>query len=182
MNDGGTVGVHGGMDTTTAALAMTEPLAFEAFFEAERTRLLRALVVLTGNPEEAEEIVQDSFIAVWERWDRVAAMDEPTGYLYRTAMNRHRSALRRATRAARRAVGQAHGGDLFAEADERDAVARALATLTLRQRQAVVLTELLGYGSAEAGTAMGVRDVTVRRLAQDGRARLREALEADDDR
>jgi DNA-directed RNA polymerase specialized sigma24 family protein len=61
-------------------------------------------------------------------------------------------------------------------------VARALATLTLRQRQAVVLTELLGYGSAEAGHAMGVRDVTVRRLAQDGRARLREALEADDDR
>lgn len=170
------------MDTTTAAPAVTEPLAFEAFFEAERARLLRALVVLTGNPEEAEELLQDAFIAVWERWDRVASMADPTGYLYRTAMNRHRSALRRATRAARRAVGLANGGDLFAEADERDAVARALATLTLRQRQAVVLTELLGYGSAEAGTAMGVRDVTVRRLAQDGRARLREALEADDDR
>ncbi len=170
------------MEPATVVPAVSAPRVFEDFFETERRRLLRALVVLTGNPEEAEELMQDAFIAVWERWDRVAAMDEPTGYLYRTAMNRHRSALRRTTRAARRAVGQAHGGDLFAEADERDAVARALATLTVRQRQAVVLTELLGYGSAEAGAAMGVRDVTVRRLAQDGRARLREVLEVDDDR
>lgn len=182
MNAEGTVGVHGGMDTTTAASAVSVAPAFEDFFETERRRLLRALVVMTGNPEEAEEVLQDAFIAVWERWDRVSSMDDPTGYLYRTAMNRHRSALRRATRAARRAVGQAHGGDLFADADERDAVARALATLTVRQRQAVVLTEMLGYGSAEAGAAMGIRDVTVRRLAQDGRARLREVLETDDDR
>ena len=47
-------------------------------------------------------------------------------------------------------------GDLFAEAGERDADARALATLTHRRRQAAVLTELLGYGSEEAAEARGV--------------------------
>jgi RNA polymerase sigma factor (sigma-70 family) len=155
---------------------------FEDFFAAEQRRLLRTLVLLTGNIEEAEEVMQDAFLAVWERWDRVGTMEDPTGYLYRTALNRHRSRMRRAVRAARRAVGQAHGGDLFAEADERDALARALAGLSSRRREAIVLTEVLGYGSPEAGRLMGVSDVTVRRLVQDARDQLRRALtEANDD-
>ena len=86
-----------------------QPVAFEAFFEAERARLQRALYLLTGNAEEAEEVLQESFIALWERWDRVGAMEDPTGYLYRTALNRYRSRLRRVGRAARLAIGQAHG-------------------------------------------------------------------------
>lgn len=82
-------------------IAVSEPHAFEVFFEGERRRLLRALYLLTGNAEEAQEVLQDAFVAVWERWDRVSAMDDPTGYLYRTALNRYRSGLRRTARAAR---------------------------------------------------------------------------------
>ena len=156
------------------------PVAFEAFFETERARLLRALYLLTGNREEAEEIHQETFIAVWERWDRVAAMENPAGYLYRSALNRHRSRLRRAGRAARRVVGQTHGSDGFIEAENRVEVARALAKLSPRRREAIVLTELLGYASAEAGELMGVADATVRRLAQDARAELRTSLEEPD--
>jgi RNA polymerase sigma-70 factor (ECF subfamily) len=108
-------------------------------------------------------------------------MDEPVGYLYRTAMNRFRSRLRRAARAARKAVGAAEGGDAFAEADERDALARALGRLPERQRSALVLTELLGYGSAEAGRILGVKDVTVRSLASQARAALRKDLGGPDE-
>ena len=89
--------------------AVTEPgerarsaASFEAFFEAEQARLLRALYLVTGNVQEAEELMQDAFLAVWERWDRVRSMDDPTGYLFRTAMNRFRSRLRRAARSALR--------------------------------------------------------------------------------
>lgn len=176
MNGSDARGVHGRMEATL----VTTDLAFEDFFEQERIRLLRALMVLCGNREEAEEILQDSFLALWERWDRISRLEDPAGYLYRTALNRHRSTVRRTLRAARRAVGLAHGGDLFSEADERDAVARALSELTPRRRQAVVLTEMLGYGSGEAARAMGVSDVTVRRLAQEARRHLREVLEAND--
>ena len=163
-----------------AAAPRTGHVAFEDLFRDEHARLLRALYLVTGNRQEAEEIMQDAFLAVWERWDRVGAMEEPTGYLYRTAMNRHRSALRRAARAARRVVGAAEGGDAFAQADERDAVARALGALPRRQRAAVVLTELLGYGSEEAGEILGVKAVTVRALASQGRAAMRTRLETDD--
>jgi len=166
------------MDGAAAASRTSE--AFESFFDAERTRLLRALYLLTGNREEAEEVLQDAFLAVWLRWDRVAAMDEPVGYLYRTALNTHRSRLRRGVRVARRAVGRAHGGDLFAEIEERDALARALADLSPRRREAVVLTGLAELSSSEAAEVMGVTDVTVRRLAQDGRAQLRRVLSVSD--
>jgi RNA polymerase sigma factor (sigma-70 family) len=108
-------------------------------------------------------------------------MEEPTGYLYRTAMNRFRSRLRRASRAAKRAVGASEGGDAFAAADERDALARGLARLPERQRAAIVLTELLGYGSDEAGRILGVKDVTVRSLASQARAALRTHLEDRDE-
>ncbi len=156
------------------------PASFEDFFRGEHARLLRALYLVTGNAQEAEEVMQDAFLALWERWDRVGAMDEPTGYLFRTAMNRHRSGLRRAARAARRVIGAADGGDAFAQADERDAVARALGALPRRQRSAVVLTELLGYGSEEAGEILGVKAVTVRALASQGRAAMRPSLERGD--
>jgi len=152
------------------------PASFEVFFEAEHWRLLRALYLVTGNAQEAEEVTQDAFLAVWERWDRVGSMDDPTGYLFRTAMNRFRSRLRRASRAARRVVGSAEGGDAFAAFDERDALARALGALPERQRAAIVLTELLGYGSDEAGRILGVKDVTVRSLASQARSALRTTL------
>jgi RNA polymerase sigma factor (sigma-70 family) len=159
---------------------LSEPRTFEDFFAEERTRLLRALFLLTGNPQEAEEIMQDAFLEVWERWDRVSAMDSPVGYLFRTAMNRHRSGVRRALRAARRVIRSAEGGDDFARADERDALARALTNLPSRQRAAIVLTELLGYEAKAVAAMLGVRDVTVRSLASRARAGLRKELEEND--
>jgi DNA-directed RNA polymerase specialized sigma24 family protein len=71
-------------------------------FETEHERLLRALFIVTGSAEEADELMQDAFVAVWERWDRVGGMNDPTGYVYRAAMNRFRSRLRSTRGAARR--------------------------------------------------------------------------------
>lgn len=185
--EGGSGAFMDRMDETASAVAEPDlevaapPANFEAFFEAEHPRLLRALFLVTGDAQEAEELMQDAFVAVWQKWDRVRSMDEPTGYLYRTAMNRHRSRLRRAARAARRVTGSVEARDAFAAADERDAVARGLAALPGRQRAALVLTELIGYDSEEAGRLLGVKGVTVRSLASQGRASLRTTLEDRDE-
>jgi RNA polymerase sigma factor (sigma-70 family) len=109
--------------------------------------------------------MQEAFLKVWERWGRVSGLGDPTGYLYRTAMNAFRSRYRRAVLAARRVVGLAPAADSFEAADERDRVARALGTLSPRQRAALVLTEMLSYGSQEAGQILGVKAVTARVLA-----------------
>lgn len=154
-------------------------VTFEEFFEREAPTLFRRMCVVTRNAHEAEEIMQDAFLALFERWDRVSVMDDPTGYLYRTAFNRWKKLGRRAARQVREIVGPA-SPDAYGPVDERARIDRALAALTPRQRAAVVLTELLGYGSKEAATLLGVRDSTVRALATQGRAVLRDRLGSHD--
>lgn len=152
---------------------MAEPLSFESFFEAEARTLFRRLCAVTGNSAEAEEIMQDAFLALWERWDRVATLEDPTGYLYRTAMNVFRKRTRRAALALRRAVFLAPDPTPFAEIDERQDVVAALAELKPRQRAALVLTDVLDYSSDEAGRVLGITAGTVRGLASRARAALR---------
>jgi DNA-directed RNA polymerase specialized sigma24 family protein len=43
-----------------------------------------------------------------------------------------------------------------------------------RQRTAIVLTDIFGYSSEQAARIMGIRPTTVRVLASQGRAALRE--------
>jgi RNA polymerase sigma-70 factor (ECF subfamily) len=153
---------------------------FEAFFDAESSTLFRRLWLVTGNRAEAEEIMQDAFLALWGRWDRVSHLDDPTGYLYRTAMNVFRKRVRRASVAARRSVRPAFSEDALDVVDTREVVMATLASLTPRQRAALVLTELLAYPAAEAASMLGVRTSTVRSLASQGRAAFRQILESTD--
>jgi RNA polymerase sigma-70 factor (ECF subfamily) len=154
--------------------------SFESFYDAESRTLFRRLWLVTGNRAEAEEIMQDAFLKVWERWEQVGAMDDPVGYLYRTAMNLFRRRYRRAAFAIRRSIGLAPSHDDFADADDRETVRRVLSTLPPRQRAALVLTEMLGFSSNEAGRALGVQASTVRSLSRQGRESFRGAMEVDD--
>jgi RNA polymerase sigma-70 factor, ECF subfamily len=173
---------------------MTEPLhlaavpserleasrSFETFYDAESRTLFRRLWLVTGNRGEAEELMQDAFLKVWERWEQVGAMEDPVGYLYRTAMNLFRKRYRRAVLAIRRSMGLAPSRDDFADADDRETVRQVLSTLPPRQRAALVLTELLGFSPDDAGRALGVQASTVRSLSHQGRASFRRAMEVDD--
>ena len=154
--------------------------SFEAFYHAESQMLFRRLWLVTGNRAEAEELMQDAFLRVWERWDQVGTMDDPLGYLYRTAMNLFRKRYRRALLALRRTLGFASPRDDFADADERHAVRRVLSTLPPRQRAALVLTEMLGFSADEVGRVLGVQASTVRSLSRKGRESFRRAMEIDD--
>jgi RNA polymerase sigma-70 factor, ECF subfamily len=154
--------------------------SFESFYDEESRLLFRRLWLVTGNRGEAEELMQDSFLRVWERWDRVGAMDDPVGYLYRTAMNLFRKRYRRATLAIRRSIGLTPARDDFGEADDRETVRRVLATLAPRQRAALVLTEMLDFSPREVGHLLGVQASTVRSLSHQARESFRKVMEVDD--
>jgi RNA polymerase sigma factor (sigma-70 family) len=166
---------------TELATATTAAVAFEEFFEAERGRLFGAVYLMTGCIEEAEEIVQDAFLAVWERWDRVREMERSTGHLYRIAMNRFRSRRRHLACATRRSLPFRSSEDPYEAVDLHDEVVRALRGLTPHQRAALVLTELLECRSDEAAELLGVRPSTIRNLTAQARASLRRAMEHDHD-
>jgi RNA polymerase sigma-70 factor, ECF subfamily len=164
--------------SASISIGATTELSFEGFYLANERRLFRALYVLTGSRDQAEDLCQHAFCRVWERWDRVSALDDPAGYLFRTAFNAHHSATRRAVRAARRAI------DVVAHttpvpdrspadvAADRDDVHRALAGLTARQREAVVLTQLLDCDATHAARIMRIRPATVRVLVSQARTVL----------
>jgi RNA polymerase sigma-70 factor (ECF subfamily) len=160
------------------ATERSETASFEEFFDAERTRLFGALVVMSGNRAEAEEIMQDAFLKIWERWDRVAHMDSPEGFLYRTAMNVYRTRRRRAAVAVRKAVNLLPDDDTLGAVEARDEVARLLRALTPREREAIVLTAYLDYSTEETAKMLGSRASTVRVLTTRARASLRRTEEA----
>lgn len=160
--------------------AVEHGASFETFF-AERARLFGTLCLVTGNRVEAEELMQEAFVRVWERWGQVRVHPDPSGYLYRTAFNVFRDRGRRALRSVRHLIGPAPTEDAFTRVDEREVLLDALRTLTPRQGAAVVLTELLDLNSKEAAGFLKVRPVTVRVLASQGRAAFKRDLEASDD-
>ena len=174
------------VETEPAAIHLSDemlvaPMSFEEFFEAEQERLLRVMWLVTGDLQEAEDIVQDAFIRLWDRWSEVAPLESPVGYLHRTAMNVFRNRYRRAKLALRKAVGATHVHDRIGQVEDRLAIGGALDALTARQRAAVILTDALGYPADDAGRMLGVSASTVRSLASSGRAALRaDARLADD--
>ena len=142
-------------------------------------RLYRALYLIVGNSHEADELMQDAFVKVLERWDRI---DNPAGYLYRSALNATRSRFRRLQLIAKRSMrSREEAEDPFAAADLRDEVVRSLRDLPERQRAALVLVDLLDYRSDEAAHGLRVAPATVRSLASHARAALKVSMEDDDE-
>jgi RNA polymerase sigma factor (sigma-70 family) len=158
--------------------ATARPLTFEDLFADQHERLYRALYLIVGNTHEAEELMQDAFVKVFERWDRI---DNPAGYLYRSALNSTRSRFRRLQLVAKRRLSAAEPEDPFAVADLRDQIVRSLRALPKRQRAALVLMGFLDLPSEEAAKILRVTPATVRSLASHARAALKPSMEVHDE-
>ena len=148
--------------------------SFEEFYEASFRRVFTALCLVTGSRHEAEEIAQDAFLRVFERWDRVGVLEDPTGYLFRVSMNVFRSRYRRASLGLRRELLLAPAAtDDLAAVETHDEVVRLLQGLDPKQRAAVMLTAILDYSAEEAGRMLGIRASSVRSLTTRARARMK---------
>jgi RNA polymerase sigma-70 factor (ECF subfamily) len=154
--------------------APAAPPSFDELFLDVHDRLYRALYFITGSSADAEELMQEAFLKLWERWDRIDQIDDPVAYLFRSALNGFRMRLRRTRMAARKVMPIAGTRDPFDDVDVREDVRRMLRGLPPRQRAAIVLTEIFGYSSEQAARIMRIRPTTVRALASQGRAALRE--------
>jgi RNA polymerase sigma-70 factor (ECF subfamily) len=150
-----------------------EPIPFDAFFLEHHARLVRACLVLSGDPAEAEDLAQEAMARVLERWDRISGMADPEGYVYRTALNLHRNAVRRLARAARRRVVPTPTDEAEAT-DRRLDLLWAIRSLPRTQREALALVEWLGYTAEEAGAMLGIDAVSVRGRLHRARRTLRE--------
>jgi RNA polymerase sigma-70 factor (sigma-E family) len=145
-------------------------VAFRALFAQERTAMVRLAAVLLGSPARAEEVVQDAFAVVYERWDRV---DKPGAFLRACVVNGCRHVQRRRALEIRRAL-PPDPGSIDGEARE---LLDALAALPLRQRAVVVLRFYEGMTQEEIADALGLPVGTVKSSLHRALARLREVIE-----
>jgi len=100
------------------------------FFEEEHDRLFKALYFVTGNRHDAEDLMQDAFLRLWERWDEIGGIADPATCLFRVALNGYRMRRRHSAMALRKVLPVPEKRDAFLDADMRADVRQLLLGLT----------------------------------------------------
>jgi RNA polymerase sigma-70 factor (sigma-E family) len=155
-------------------------VALEQLYDAHYVRLVRLAVLLLGDTGRAEEVVQDSFVAVYRRWDSVRDADLPA-YLRQTVVNRSRSVLRHLAVVSRH---QPHAPldepgadhDVLRKAQRR-AVVDALQRLPRRQREVLALRYYADLTEREIAETLGISQGAVKSHASRGAEALRRSLD-----
>ena len=155
--------------------------AVTAIYTTHYRSLVRLAVLLVRDVATAEEVVQDSFIAMHGAWRRLRDTDKALSYLRQSVVNRSRSVLRHRMVVDKNApkpapdMPSAEQGAISLL--ERSAVIAALRTLPPRQREALVLKFYGDLSEAQIATAMGISRGAVKSHTARGVAALRVVLE-----
>jgi RNA polymerase sigma-70 factor (ECF subfamily) len=145
---------------------------FEKFYTATVGRLLGAMYPVTGDLHEAEEIVQEAFARASTRWSRLRDYDVPEAWVRRVAMNLAADRGRRLQRQARALLRTGPPPAVPPASVEAVALAEALRTLPIHQRQAIVLHHLVDLPIDEVAAILGTRAGTVKSWLARGRRDL----------
>ena len=144
--------------------------------------LVRLAVQLVGDVGTAEEVVQDSFVAMHGSWRRLKDTDKALAYLRRCVVNRSRSVLRHRVvvdRNAPRPAADMPSAEQSALALlECSVVAAALRTLSPRQREALVLRYYADLSEAQIAAMMGISKGAVKSHTSRAMSALRSVLES----
>ncbi len=143
---------------------------FVAFYREAYPDAVRLAVLLVGF-DDAEDVVQAAFTAVFGRFDQV---ERPAAYLRTTLVNQSRQLHRSARRRDRR---QRLVAEPEAVPPEHRELLDVLGRLSLDQRSVLVLRVWAGWPDHEIATALGCRPSTVRSHALRAMARLRQELQ-----
>jgi RNA polymerase sigma-70 factor (ECF subfamily) len=165
-------------ERTAPDIDLSASASFEDVVEAESGRIFAALRLVAGDRAEAESLMLDAFMDVWDRWDRVRASGDAAGELFRTAISMYQRRLAFESHLRRRKPPPAD--DPIVQLEAGDEMLVALDALEPKERLSLVLMDLYGYPSREVGELMGIRAADVRAYASHGRAELRRRLENGD--
>ncbi len=166
-----------------AASTWTADEAVTRLFASQYRPLVRLAVLLLRDSGAAEEIAQDAFVALHERWGRLRDHDKAAAYLRQSVVNRARSALRHRVvvdrflrrQTAPMTVPSAEAGALVAETHAE--ILEAVRKLPARQREALVLRYYADLSEAQTAETMGVSQGAVKSHTARALAALRRTME-----
>lgn len=170
-------------DVLLQAIALGDQAAFRRLMEKYARPTLAMAQRITGNSQDADEVVQEAFLKVWKlapdwRPERGAMFST---WLYRVVLNasvdRRRLRPFAALEDAGTIVDQAPGGfDVAREAQSREIVAEAMSDLRPRQRDALLLFYFGDLSRLETARILGLSIPALEGLLTRGKKALRVAL------
>jgi RNA polymerase sigma-70 factor, ECF subfamily len=150
--------------------------------DRHRPEILAYLIRLLGNPHDAQDVCQETFLRAHRAFARLGPDANSRAWLYRIATNTAHTAARRRGR-ARSATSEVDVDTLpahsLASADEREQlhlVARAMHALPTRQRAALVLRRFHDLSYAEIAATVGGSEAAARANVYQAVKKLRAAL------
>lgn len=152
-------------------------LDFDEFYRDTSRRLMRYAYGLTGDPGEAQDLVQEAYARAWQRWRRVSGYEDPEAWLRlvvnRLSTDRWRRLFVRRTHAA----AEPPGRPVPPPTDDVILLVRAMRTLPAAHRRALALHYLLDRSIAEIAAETGSSIGTVKSWLSRGRAGLAAELD-----
>ena len=154
---------------------------FTSFHAAVFARLVGQVSLVTGDRHEAEDVVQEALARASVRWSRLRRYDAPEAWVRRVALNlaANNARHRRRRLAALLRLGPPAPVPAVDVTDV--ALAEALRTLPLTQRQALVLHYLIGMPVKEVAATLRVPTGTVKARLHRGRHALAAQLGDDEE-
>ncbi|MEU7925877.1 SigE family RNA polymerase sigma factor [Micromonospora sp. NPDC049801] len=153
-------------------------MTYEEFADTRLAPLLRYAVMLTGDPHQAQDLVQETMVRVQLNWRRVARADSPERYVRRMLTNQYvdwkrGSWMRRVLLRGEPDESLPASADHAQSAVDRDQIWTWLSRLPRRQRATLVLRYYEDLPDAEIADILGCAVGTVRSSISRALATLR---------
>lgn len=149
---------------------------FEAFIAATWARLFRTAHALTGNRQDAEDMLQSAFAKVYSNWRKVSRADNPESYVHRIVVNETTSAWRRRWRHVERPSDSLPEPKLDSHADavsSHTTMWSAIQSLPPRQRAVIVLRYYEDLSERDIAQTLDISPGTVKSQASSALKSLR---------
>jgi RNA polymerase sigma-70 factor (ECF subfamily) len=150
--------------------------SFDSWYAREHPRLVATLLLTTGDIELATDSVDEAFTRALEKWNRVSAMESPTGWAFQVAINHARRTARRRAFEHRLLFKRAKEVSVPAPAGE---IWQVVSALPPRQREVVVLRHIGDLREAEIAQVLGISRSTVSSTLSEAHHRLGHLLDDD---
>lgn len=158
-----------------------KPEVFQERYLPLSSRLFSIAMAILGNAEDAEDAVQDTYLRLWERADRLGDVEQGEAYLSTMVRNvclnklrarRHETDVDETTELADNAATTAQ--EQLEKADDRSFWSKLLDHLSPRARRLVALRHVGEYSTHDIAQLTGDTEVNVRVALSRARRQLKE--------